>query len=142
MPLLLLTIDYSERLVEAIDNAKDEINIFMFEWRLYPYEPSNPVSMINHALTRAVRRGVKVSAFVNSAQIVNDLKGLNIKAKQYQRSKLMHAKVVILDRDIVCMGSHNFTSSAMLGNVELSVLLESPALAEKLYNYFQNIWSS
>jgi phosphatidylserine/phosphatidylglycerophosphate/cardiolipin synthase-like enzyme len=141
MPPLLLTSDYSEKLCEAIDAAKSEIFIMMFEWRWYDYEPSNPVSMINHALIRAVRRGVVVKAFVNGKEILETLRSQNIKVKQYQRSKLMHAKVVILDRKLVCIGSHNFTSSAMLGNVELSMLFETSEIAEKLVQFFENLWS-
>lgn len=46
-----------------------------------------------------------------------------------------HAKVVVIDNRHVYLGSHNFTQSALTRNNELSLHIDSPALAAEITGY-------
>jgi len=46
---------------------------------------------------------------------------------------------VVIDRRLILLGSHNFTQSALKYNNEISILLDSPDMAEDTRNYILKI---
>lgn len=51
----------------------------------------------------------------------------------------LHAKVVIIDRRLLFIGSANFTEAAQQRNIEIGVLCSVPYLAERVGSYFQGL---
>ncbi len=49
----------------------------------------------------------------------------------------LHAKCVVVDRQVAFVSSANFTEAAQERNIEVGVLLRVPALAEQLSRHFQ-----
>ena len=49
----------------------------------------------------------------------------------------LHAKCVVVDRQVAFVSSANFTEAAQERNIEVGVLLRVPALAEQLEWHFQ-----
>jgi phosphatidylserine/phosphatidylglycerophosphate/cardiolipin synthase-like enzyme len=139
---ILLSSDFSDRVIELIDQASRSIFIFMFDWRWYKNDFSCDVSRINQALVRAVRRGVKVQTLLNYADLVETLNSLNINARRANVAKLLHAKSIVIDENIIILGSHNLTKEAMTANVEMSLVISDSDLAARIIKYFQTIWSS
>jgi phosphatidylserine/phosphatidylglycerophosphate/cardiolipin synthase-like enzyme len=139
---LLLGSDFSDRVIELIDSADSSIYIFMFDWKWYKNDFSCDVSRINQALVRATRRGVKVQTLLNYSEIVEILNNLNITARRANVRKLLHAKSIVIDENIIILGSHNLSKEAMTANVEMSLVISDPELAKRIINYFQTIWSS
>jgi phosphatidylserine/phosphatidylglycerophosphate/cardiolipin synthase-like enzyme len=137
---LIVNGDYSEKLVPYIDLAKISIDILMYDWRWYKQDFSCDVSLVNNALIRAVRRGVKVRAVVNTNTVIEQLNALGIVAKGWKKSKAMHAKCFILDHTAVMIGSHNLTQNAMGFNVEISAIFSDIQIADELTKYFNSLW--
>ncbi|MFZ3056300.1 MAG: phospholipase D-like domain-containing protein [Smithella sp.] len=50
-----------------------------------------------------------------------------------------HTKLVVIDQRLVLLGSHNFTQSALKYNNEISILLDSPEMAQNARNYILRI---
>ena len=63
----------------------------------------------------------------------------NINVLFDNESKKLHAKICLIDDNIIYTGSHNFTYSAMARNSESSVKIVSSTEAEKVKNYFKKI---
>lgn len=139
---LLLSAEFTDRLISLIDDAKFSIYIFMFDWRWVKNDFSCEVSRINQALVRAARRGVSVQALLNYADLEKQLAELNIQARMANFAKLMHAKSIVLDEEVIVLGSHNLTQSAMRSNVEMSLVVYDKELAARIINYFKTLWSS
>lgn len=139
---LLLSSDFTERVIELIDEATSSIYIFMFDWKWYKNDFSCDVSRINQALVRATRRGVKVQTLLNYGDLVEIFTNLNITARKANVKKLLHAKSIVIDENIIILGSHNLTKEAMTANVEMSLVISDTELAARIINYFQTIWSS
>lgn len=133
---------YADEIVKLIDKAELRIEILMFDWRWYSADPFSDVSLINHAIIRAVRRGVTVRALTNYNNIVEQLKAEGIEAKLWDQSKLMHSKMIIIDGKNFVLGSHNFTHNAMKNNVETSVILEDSEALAGFNLYFDSLWQS
>ena len=132
--------DYQKKVCPLIDEAKSTIEMCMFDWRWYRDSFANPVSIFNHSLVRAVRRGVQVRVLTNYKEIIELVRSLGIDAKKWPEASLMHSKFLIMDSKIIVMGSHNITFSAFTSNMETSVIIESEAQAEQMREYFNIIW--
>jgi len=131
---------FSQLTIQKIDEAKQKIEIIVFDWRWYPNDPANPVQLFNQALVRAVRRGVRVRAIVNNESITQTLKALGIETKKLQGKSLVHAKIIIFDNKEAVLGSHNFTAPAFTDNLELSVLIDDESCVSDYLKYFDNLW--
>ncbi len=137
---LIIGPDYASDLIDRIDECKSEILILMFDWRWYEQDFSCEVSLINHALVRAVRRGVKVRAITNLDTISKHLNAVGVESQVWTGARIMHAKTIVLDRWVIVLGSHNLTQNAMTLNIEVSVAFADSILAEKLATYFDSLW--
>lgn len=138
---IFLSSEFTKGLLKYIENAKESIYIFMFDWRWYKDDFSCDVSLINQALVRAARRGVKVQALLNYDEIEEQLNKLNITAKKAKVKKLLHAKSIVIDEKFLIVGSHNWSKEAMTANVEISVAIENEELSKRVIEYFKNLWS-
>jgi phosphatidylserine/phosphatidylglycerophosphate/cardiolipin synthase-like enzyme len=132
--------EYPVKVGKLIETAKSSIDILMFDWRWYKDDMAHPLQIFNQKLVRAVRRGVRIRTITNYAELVDTLNILGFYAKKWPQKNLLHSKLVIIDKEIVVSGSHNFTGNAFCANLETSVIFHEPALAQKFTEYFENIW--
>ena len=138
---IIIGIDYRKSILPIIDSAQSSIKILMYDWRWYEYDISCDVSLVNQSLISAHRRGVYVQAITNNDIAKNQLLKLGIDARQWNKSKAMHAKCIVIDDRICVLGSHNLTQNAMGLNIEVSCVLSDEQSAKKLSAYFDNLWS-
>lgn len=139
---LVVSGEYCDALCSLLGEARERVDVVMFDWRWYKEDFSSRASRVNQAFVAAVRRGVEVRALVNYERIVPRLSALGVKAKAFEQSRLLHAKVVVVDRRTALVGSHNLTENAMSENVEVSVLLREGGVPASLALFFETIWQS
>jgi phosphatidylserine/phosphatidylglycerophosphate/cardiolipin synthase-like enzyme len=142
--------DFFPALLGAIDKAQHEIFISIFSFKAGVHPNSYP-DQILAGLERAVKRGVQVNVILEvTSDHTNDLTRQNMKTKTLLEEKgvtvyldspkkTTHTKLVLVDGRSVFLGSHNFTSSALKHNNEISVLIEQPQLARKVRTYMLKI---
>ena len=133
---------FPDKVIPLIDEAKNSIEIVVFDWRWYPQKPGSPVQLFNQALVRAVRRGVKVRAIANNNEIISTLKNVGVEAKKLLTPKLVHVKLMVIDGQKVILGSHNYTESAFQMNYELSVLLDQVGPDNQFLEFFNNLYGT
>lgn len=136
---LLIGSDYAPALISLIDEAKKSVRAVMFDWRFYRTDFSCDVSLINHSIIRAKRRGVDVRLVVNSGEIVETFENLGISIRKYNGDKLLHSKVFVIDDETVLLGSHNITENAMHRNIETSLVIKDAEIAKKLCALFDSL---
>ena len=129
-------------IIPEIDRAKHSIKIVVFDWRWYPNDPGNPVQLLNQALVRAVRRGVKINADANNNEIVSTLNKVGVHAKKLISKNLVHAKLMIIDEKTVVVGSHNYTQSAFTMNYEISAMFADRETARQFLQFFDSLYYS
>lgn len=127
--------------IPLIDSAKNSIDIVVYDWHWYPSDPGSSCQLFSQAILNAARRHVKVRAVLNNNDTVGVLKSQNCEAKKWHQSKLMHAKLIIIDNQTVITGSHNYTQSAFNINFELSVVLYEENIVKDCNVFFNNIWN-
>ena len=133
--------EFPKKVIPLIDGAKQTIRAVVYDWRWYSNDPGNAVQLFNQSIIRAVRRGVKVEVIANNDKIVSVLNENGIVAKKIRDIGLIHAKLMIIDDNIVIMGSHNYTHSAFFVNQEISVALKNCEAVADFNLFFKSLWS-
>jgi len=130
--------EFPAKVIPLIDACKKSLKIIVFDWRWYPNDPANPVQLFNQAIIRASRRGVCVEVVTNFADVVNLLNREGCKAVKPITKNLIHAKMMIIDGELLILGSHNYTQSAFTMNYEVSVLFNDKPTIDNFLTFFNS----
>ena len=131
---------FAEKVIPLINNAKQSIDVIIFDWRWYPQNIGCSAQLFNQAIVRAKRRGVKIKVLANSDDIIKILKEIGCEAKKIISKRLLHCKIMIIDDEIAITGSHNYTQSAFEMNYELSVILKGRENIDDIIKFFEHIF--
>jgi phosphatidylserine/phosphatidylglycerophosphate/cardiolipin synthase-like enzyme len=147
----LLEDDELEKRVSAlIKKAKEEIWVGTFSFKAGGHRNSAPDRLLRE-IVNAHRRGLKVHVLLERPEDPrSDLARENERSANLLRKgavpvywdrpdRRSHMKVVVVDKRFVIIGSHNLTASALRHNRELSVLSDSPCLADRTIRYLLDI---
>lgn len=145
---------YPSVVLAEINSANSNINILMYEMRLYT--TNNSVMQVQNALIAAHERGVDVRIILDQSVYqgrVTDLtkdnkktltslvaKGLSIKLDSEKITT--HSKIMIVDDREVFVGSTNWGFSAFERNNEANVLIRNKEAVAYYQNYFDYLWES
>jgi phosphatidylserine/phosphatidylglycerophosphate/cardiolipin synthase-like enzyme len=150
---LVLDGQYFQVAKKIIEQAKDSIQVIMFEMGYYDEYPNTLSNLLIRELIDAKRRGVKV-------EVILEVKEGEDRTTQRNRhtgrilseggveviydslSKTTHAKLMVVDGEFSLLGSTNWTYYALTNNNEASVLVRSKAVARVLQDYFNRVKAS
>jgi len=144
---IIIAKEYPEKVIPLLDSAQFEICVMMYYWGYYSYAGKSGVQKINYAIKSALTRGVKVNVILHCGSPVDHLKKINsetynhltswgARVKWNNRGGTCHAKMIIIDKNIAIIGSHNFSKRSMGSNIETSVILEGSGEIRRLYDFF------
>jgi phosphatidylserine/phosphatidylglycerophosphate/cardiolipin synthase-like enzyme len=132
--------EYSQKLVELLDQCKQSVDLVCYDWRWYPNQPGHKVQQFNNAVVRAVNRGVIVRAVLNSKELIPLLQKLGVHARRLKDRRVVHSKLIIIDRELLIIGSHNFSRNAFGSNIETSLLVSIPKEVNRFHEFFENLF--
>jgi len=133
--------EYPKKVIPLIDGAKTNIEIVSYDWRWYRDQVGHPVQQFNTALVRAVHRGVLVRAVLNTALLLPVLKKVGVHARILRDKRTLHTKMVIIDKKILVIGSHNLTRNAFATNLEASCIIDLDDDNNRVHEYFENLFN-
>ena len=119
----------------------------MYVVKYDPDDPDDPVNVLLWALGNASVRGVEVAVIIEgetaemSQKAYDYLARVGVNATWDPGGVRTHCKLVVIDRYLVLLGSHNWTESALSYNHETSVLIRSEEAAEEEIRYFNQVWA-
>lgn len=148
-------VQLAQQLVSLLDNAREEI-LIVSAYLI-------PTPHLEGAIKRAAERGVKISILTNSISSNNhlpahsvyrnhikqlihhgaELHEVRVDAKEKhlymfpptdKKSLALHAKLLVIDRDKVFIGSANLDPRSLRLNTEMGLLVESQALNQQIRN--------
>ncbi|MBK9057114.1 MAG: hypothetical protein IPL82_04650 [Elusimicrobia bacterium] len=132
---------YEATALSAIQSAKKSVHLFLYLFNLPAGRVSGP-GRLAEALIDARRRGVEVDVLLDAGDSPFDPLDRNRAAVEalarggvgvaYVDGKILHAKVLVVDRKTIILGSSNWTSAAFESNVEADVVVTSTSVAEAL----------
>lgn len=128
-------------LCKKIDSTASTIDVMMFDWKWYKHDFSCDVSLINQALIRANKRGVKIRIISNSTEAKYFFSPVGVEVRPFKVHGVFHAKLWIFDSNSFLIGSHNMTMGAMTRNYEVSYMGDDSDSAISFMQLFNSIWS-
>lgn len=140
---------YFDAAHKAITEAKESVVLVMYYINFRKDEPGSKVSVLTEDLVSAKKRGIKVKVILDQTVVFKgdrllgrDFENteMNTRAFNYLKSNgvdvsldkseiTTHVKCIIVDGEIVILGSHNWTKNSLMMNNELSVLIKSKEIA-------------
>lgn len=148
---LLKNREYFHALSERIREARTQIVMAFFLFKTNGHPKSYP-EVILQELGNAARRGVRVVLVLeqdakpdstinrDNRSSSEQLKKAGVEIYFDSPKRTTHTKLAVIDGRYTFVGSHNLTQSALKHNNELSVLIDSPAVAEKTLNYIKDLY--
>ena len=142
---------YYPAALKIIEEAKESINFAIFEIRYYPEYPQSSSNLLVDELVLAAKRNVNVEVCLEQSKGYNQDNALDNLKVAYKLinggvriyldnpKKTLHAKFLVVDRQLVLLGSTNWAYYSLNDNWETNLLVDSPEIAEELLNYFETI---
>lgn len=142
---------YFHALSEKIRAARSEIVMAFFLFKTNNHPRSYPEILLQ-GLGAAARRGVRVTVVLeqdakpdssvnrDNGNAAERLRQAGVEIYFDAPKKTTHTKLAVVDGRYTFIGSHNLTQSALKHNNELSVLIDSPVLAEETLNYIKSLY--
>jgi len=142
---------YPKKVVPLVDQARKTIDILMYEWKWYGHESAGGVQKLNLAIVAAARRGVKVRALLNIESMGHAITRINSRTADFLRrygcevkfgqvGTVTHAKTMIIDDEVLILGSHNYTKCAFTRNQEASIIVRGREDIKDYRTYFNDLW--
>lgn len=135
---------------DRIGKAKDNITLCMYLFKTTSSK-NNYSNMIMQELLAAAKRGVGVEVILEKNDMDNDdlnqsnrltaehLKRGGVKVRFDEVRVITHSKLVIIDKRIVFVGSHNLSHTALAKSNETSLMIESEELARYFLDYLEKV---
>ena len=132
---------YYYHVLNAISSAEREIDIIMFSI----YKCKKTEELLNE-LIKARKRGVFIRIIldkdIDSNKEVKNILGSEKIPIKLAEDRRIHNKLIIIDKDILIIGSHNWTDKALFENRESSVAIRDKNTIKKMKRYFESVWNS
>ena len=126
-------------LMDLASNAQESINFMAFSFTADP---------LGEVLRGRAKEGVVVAGVMDTEQVKSNI---GTEFDLFSQAKLdvykdgipglMHHKVIIIDKNIVILGSYNFTSSAETKNDENLIVIYNEDIASQFMAEFQRVYA-
>lgn len=129
-----------DRLVDLVGEAGQEVRFLAYSFT---------ADRLAEALLQQAQAGIDVSGVFDASQARSNtggeyerLKAAGLDVRLGNTPNLMHHKVLIIDRQIVAVGSYNFTRSAEEFNDENMLIIENTELAEQYLQVYEALYAA
>lgn len=130
--------DIAPTLAALVNDAEQEILFMAFSFTLED---------IGDSMLSRVDAGVEVRGVFETTGSETDfsyypvLLSEGVQVRQDGNPRIMHHKVIIIDRDTVVFGSYNFSRNANDSNDENLLIVYDPTFAEAFVGEFEKVWN-
>ena len=132
--------EFPIKVIPLIKNAKNSIDIIIYDWRWYPNQVGSSIQRFNNAIITASKENIRVRVITYATHTLSILSSLGVKTTKLPSSRPIHTKLMIIDGKTVILGSHNYTLNAFTINYEVSIITQEERVVKRLKEYFGNLW--
>ncbi len=132
--------DVLNRLVELVDEADQEVRFLAYSFT---------ADRLAEALLQRAQEGVQISGVFDETQARSNtggeferLKSAGLDVRLADTPNLMHHKVLVIDRQIVVVGSYNYTRNAEEFNDENVLIIYDTALAGQFLLEYATLYNA
>ncbi|MFH1856985.1 MAG: phospholipase D-like domain-containing protein [Candidatus Omnitrophota bacterium] len=148
---LILNDDYFHVAHREIQNADESIYLIAYLFIIYDYQGAYSNRLLKDII-EAKNRGVDVRVVLEypkpdqineegpvNQKVYEELTSAGIDTRFDSAEKTTHSKVLVIDRETIIIGSHNYSFGGLKYNNETSLLIKDKTKAKKLIEYFEQI---
>ncbi len=139
-------------ILKTLESAKNEVLAVIYLVKYVRRRHFDQAKQVMDQLVAAHGRGVKVKIIFHvgvrarripgwNLLVYRDLKEKGLDVKVWKERRILHAKMFIIDKKIVYLGSHNMSNCSLRESAELTVKIESEAIGWKAVVVFSEWWS-
>ncbi len=143
--------DYFKNIPILLREATESVLVCMFHVAL-PDE-SHPTYELIKALLDAHQANVNIKILLDNDRTTDPYRStiINLPVKELleqegiscrfdQEDTLLHSKFIIIDTEIIVIGSHNWTAGSYFIFDDLSIVFKSKTLSQELTQRFEKLW--
>lgn len=140
---------YLPRIIELIEGAETSIKVIMYNITWYKKYPDSPSNKLIELLCNAAKKKIDVTIILDKDKTKDTnegnkeaaiiLKKAGVKVLFDSPEQTTHAKLLIVDKRFVVVGSFNWSYNSLEKNNETAVVIDSKEIAEYFLKYFNNI---
>jgi len=152
MGLLVLDNQYLSVARALVEQAKKEICVSSFKLEINDKPRGRDLKSFFQAIVDKSKSGVKVKVLFNwhddkksvamtnySASIF--LKSAGIDIRYLRNNRCCHAKLLMIDKEKILLGSHNLSVRSTQNNFELSYLIPDPETVAQVGAVFESLFA-
>lgn len=148
---ILIDEEYRQMLPQAIAGARREIRIMQYRIQRKLGRGQTEDNLFLEALKERIEKGVKIwflidyyprtgMAYKENLYVALIMMDHGCYARYLKNSRVCHSKVVIVDQEIVLVGSHNWTTNSLKRNSEVSVMIKDKEEAKRLIEEYDKLF--
>lgn len=134
-----------------LNSATKSIFVLSYEIKIMGRNNANPVNDLLGILKRKTQDNLDVKILINgffrnalqssfNVQSHDTLKKEGFNIRIGNPKKMIHAKIIIIDKRKVFLGSYNWTLSSLMKNHETGVLINANNITADYVTYFNALW--
>lgn len=135
-----------------IEQAQRSVDVLMYRTDLAFSGAVKSSRALGWALVKAKRAGAMVRVVVDfstprlagqwgNVEAARWLAERDVAVRYLSHSQLLHEKLLVVDRRVAVVGSHNWSAASLGSNVEASVGITSEAAVSELAAQFAELWT-
>lgn len=143
---------YLRYIVELIKDAETSVDLAFYKFALPGNTKKSSFLMVRLAIESAVIRGVLCRVILSRMEpdigvsatnwaTAQWLKSIGIEARYLVSRACLHTKLMIVDNDVLVIGSHNWSGNTYDVTVDASVAIHKGIAIAEASNFFEVLWS-
>jgi len=135
----------------AINSAETQILLSVYMISHHWRDPATGKLNLTQTLANAAARGLCCRGIVDQPNVAGRKEPYNIGAARQLKAagwgmrkvpdrRTLHEKLLIIDKRIVYVGSHNISKASAVSNYDTGLVIESPELAAAMERHFWARW--
>lgn len=142
---------YLPAITKAVCEAKKSIDIMAFKLEITATVRGRRLNAFWAELITTIISGVEVRLITNEREgrchipgsnnyAIERLKQQGVLVRKLQGTRICHAKVIMIDRQTVYLGSHNLSVTSCSRNLETSLVTDDKVLATYMNDFYEKAW--
>lgn len=144
--------EWARYLVHALRAARQSVKLSTFlASHRWASAPKSGINLLNE-LQDVASRGIQCRAILAqvNTRLTPDTPNVGAVKKLQEaqwlvrmaRGRLLHEKVIIIDKSLVLVGSHNISGNSVYRNNEMSVAIRDPMIADQATQVWWSRWNA